>query len=378
MSIIATARETITPIRTSIAGLMPDVVNPAETALGTMASHHDEGAAAVMARMNAQQVGTGDMLPIIYAHDAADPTILTNAAGEAKRGSDGLFHLYTTQSPYGETGELVNLPHLTSPNLVDWTYVGDALPTLPKGVRGDTWAPDVFELPGMDRTFMTYSARHDDGHMAIRLMSSKSNDDWVDHGALIESDSVGHTIDSSTFVDRDGRSYMYWGSGPEGIFGAKLGAQTIDGVTVPRIASEPVQVFQPSLDREGFEGMVEGGMVRRNPETGTPQLWYSGDHWAQHYALKVAEAPSGSPLGPFTASRQRPVLDSNEAFTQPGHHDLFTHGDREFAMVHTYAQGASSRSLAMVEVERDAAGWPVINGGAGIPLEPRRAPVVEA
>ncbi len=96
-------------------------------------------------------VTPGDYVNPILDCDFPDPAILRDA--------DGFYYAYGTQTL--RDGEWVNIQVARSKDLIDWEFLGDALPEKPDWARTtqDFWAPSA--ICDGDIYFMYYSATPD-------------------------------------------------------------------------------------------------------------------------------------------------------------------------------------------------------------------------
>ncbi|MEJ7795445.1 MAG: family 43 glycosylhydrolase [Nocardioides sp.] len=90
----------------------------------------------------------------------ADPTVL-----RGQQPKDEAWYLYCTTDPLNdgdvdENGDLVfhPIPMMRSTDLVNWRYVGDALPEPPSWAAegAGLWAPDVVYSKATDRYYLTF------------------------------------------------------------------------------------------------------------------------------------------------------------------------------------------------------------------------------
>ena len=90
----------------------------------------------------------------------ADPTVL-----RGQQPGDRYWYLYCTTDPLDDQdtagpGDPVfhPVPMMRSTDLVDWTYVGDALPEAPSWAAegAGLWAPDVVYSRSLDRYYLTF------------------------------------------------------------------------------------------------------------------------------------------------------------------------------------------------------------------------------
>jgi len=91
----------------------------------------------------------------------ADPTVIRGQERQHAR----TWYMYCTTDPLND-GDVVDndtatfhrIPMLQSHDLVNWTYVGDALPTLPSWAEPDAalWAPDVVYSRALHRYYLSF------------------------------------------------------------------------------------------------------------------------------------------------------------------------------------------------------------------------------
>ena len=84
----------------------------------------------------------------IFDHDFPDPAVI--------RAPDGFYYAYATQTQ--RQGKWINIQVARSTNLIDWEYIGDALPEKPDWAAEtqDFWAPSV--IYDGSTYYMYYSA----------------------------------------------------------------------------------------------------------------------------------------------------------------------------------------------------------------------------
>ncbi len=323
----------------------------------------------------------------VYAHDAPDITAII--------GSDGLYHGFTTQSLYGGAS-LVNMPHLVSRDLVDWRFIGDAMPTLPKWVGGSIWAPHVDF--GGDGYVIYYSAlRRDLDEHAVGVQTGPTlQGGFTDRGApLVEraqaEDASFAAIDPFSMTTPDGRRLLYWGSGHAPIRVQELAR---NGMSLVRSSSE---VLRPFADVHGYGKLVEAATVEHRVQDGHYYMWVSGDNTHEpHYA--VSEFRSPFPDGDFEREPNplNPILRDNADFIAPGHHcQVIDDAGQLWVLYHanlrsdfsTYRKSRPPQMttaglpgvpwrlcLDRVEVLND--GWSRVNGGSGPSSISRSRPVI--
>jgi arabinan endo-1,5-alpha-L-arabinosidase len=291
------------------------------------------------------------------SRDYSNPVYNGNAGDPAVFRAGGAFYVYTTQTASDGTGP--HLPVLRSDDLVDWTYVGDALPALPdwalEGPNRDTWAPHVIEHNG--RYQLYYSARHrSSGDMAIGVaVADVPAGPFTPIGQpLIVGDSIDPFI-----MKTPSALYMYWMKPRTPIRVQRLSA---DGT---KLVGSPATVLRPAPKKE-YEKLIEGPWVERKGDY--YYLFYSGNHCCApnpHYALMVAR--SKNPRGLFTRFRGNPILEANERFVAPGHNSVLKDdAGKYWTLYHAMRRGDSTfERVLMLDRIRWFNEWPRINGGNG-------------
>ncbi|HEY5570648.1 MAG TPA: family 43 glycosylhydrolase, partial [Bacteroidales bacterium] len=153
-----------------------------------------------------------------------DPTII--------RGGDGLFYAYATQGITPQ-GTMTNIQVAKSEDLVNWKYVGDALPKKPAWASEtqNFWAPHVVFAD--NKYFLYFSAEPnvntktgEELGLGLGVAVSDSPE-----GPFVPNDTA--MIKGNTFVNIDpmafddpvtGKKLLYWGSGFEPIKVRELNA----------------------------------------------------------------------------------------------------------------------------------------------------------
>ena len=236
----------------------------------------------------------------------------------------GHFYLYATLDPWG--GD--TLACWESTDLKNWEYRHLTWPTKqactsPTSGGSMVWAPSVIKAP--DGRF----------HMYVSVGSEV----WTgvaDHPLGPWTNPLGsrplipgnfkpgfHMIDAEAFVDEDGSTYLYWGSGwnwKNGrCFAAKLNA-TLDG-----FATEPRDVTPPDYFEGPFMFKHAGRYYLSWSEGRTDQDSY-----------KVRYAIGDTPFGPFQTAANSPILktDVSASVISPGHHTVFTYQDSHYIIYH--------------------------------------------
>lgn len=287
----------------------------------------------------------------VYKENFPDPHIINH---------NGKFVAYATN--YG-----INLPMLTSRDLVNWTPVMrsddpskplDGMPQLaPWAEKDRTWAPEVMEIGG--RWFLYYTARNRKRDVQCVGVAVADNPlgPFQDTSAepLVCQYDEGGTIDANPFRDTDGKLYLYYKSDGNAvgkttyIWGQRL---SDDGL---RVAGTPVRLIK---DDKAWEWkLVEAPAMVRSP--GGYQIFYSAAYYGWDPKERLSRYATGyaqctGPLGPCEDAPENPILNSfNDrqagCLSGPGHPAIFAAGGRHFIAFHAWA---ATRGCRKAEEER--------------------------
>ena len=279
----------------------------------------------------------------VYRDNFPDPHIVLH---------NGEFIAYATNSG-------INLPMLTSRDLVTWTpVVGtdgkrlDGMPHLAPWVEeGRTWAPEVMRVG--NRWLLYYTARHRARKVQCLGIAAADNP----KGPFRDSSTApvvcqpeeGGTIDANPFRDADGSLYLYYKSDGNAvgktswIWGQRLSA---DGTAV---VGDPVRLVKDDAKWEWK--LVEAPAMVRSP--GGYQLFYSAAFFGWDPNERLSRYATGyanctGPLGPCQDAPENPILNSfNDrqagCLSGPGHPAIFTVGQRHFIAFHAWAATSGCR-----------------------------------
>ena len=257
--------------------------------------------------------------PVIDA-DFPDPAII--------HGEDGYYYAYGTQTLRGD--QWINIQVARSMDLVNWDYLGDALPEKPGWAQTtqDFWAPSII----YDGTtyFMYYSAtpdvchHHERGHALAIATSSSPAGPFVDMGKPLLLGVGFEYIDPMAFDDpATGKRLLYWGSGFQPIKVQELAADRMSFAK----GSEAKDLVWPNPVKGAFPRLVEAAwVIERN---GYYYLFYSGDNCCgpdAEYGVMIAR--SNSAFGPFETLEQAKgvphslMLFKSERWLAPGHNSI--------------------------------------------------------
>jgi arabinan endo-1,5-alpha-L-arabinosidase len=256
----------------------------------------------------------------ILDSDFPDPAILRDA--------DGCYYAYATQSE--RDGQWINIQVARSTDLVDWEFLGDALPTKPDWARTtqDFWAPSV--ITDGRKYYMYYSAtpdachHHQRGHALAVATADRPEGPFVDMGMPLLLGAGFEFIDPMAFDDPvTGRHLLYWGSGFQPIKVQELAADRMSFAP----DSAPIDLIWPNGEDGSFPRLVEAAWVIHRH--GFYYLFYSGDNCCgpdAEYGVMVAR--SRSPVGPFETLEEAKgvphslILVRNDRWLAPGHNSI--------------------------------------------------------
>ncbi len=339
-------------------------------------SHGERRAASPSA---APDAATDYVNPILDA-DFPDPAII--------HAPDGYYYAYATQSQ--RDGKWINIQVARSTDLLNWAWLGDALPDKPAWARDtqDFWAPSV--IYDGSTYFLYYSATpdvcdsHEHGHALAVATSSSPAGPFTDRGTPLLLGKGFEYIDPMAFDDPvSGKHYLYWGSGFQPIKVRELAADRLSFAPKARLSTSS----GPTPTRTDSRGSSKPAWVIHHD--GHYYLFYSGDNCCgpdAHYAVMVAR--SDSPTGPFEKlekARGVPhslVLEKNHFWLAPGHNCVIADKAGQLWMLYhavdptnprqSQEDEMNSRRVLLIDRIDWVGGWPYV----GTPShEPRRAPV---
>ncbi|ADV65804.1 glycoside hydrolase family 43 protein [Deinococcus maricopensis] len=266
----------------------------------------------------------GAPLPLnLSAEDLPDPTVLVEP---------GAYYVYATNNARA------NVPVIASSDLHTFTFVGDALPTLPAWASaGFTWAPEVIRIG--EEYVLYFTARLADSPWQVIGTATASHPEGpfeAQDAPLICMLDLGGAIDPDVLTTDTGERYLYWKNDgnaahlPTRLWGALL---TPDGLG---LASEPVELLSASEPWE--RELVEAPQVIE--DNGTFHLLYScADFGNETYA--VGHAHGEGPLGPFVKTIDAPLLASSDVMAGPGHSHAFRDARGQWRLAyHAWSVGA--------------------------------------
>lgn len=313
------------------------------------------------------------------ALNAHDPTVV--------RGDDGQWYMFSTDAAVGVDRIPAGVHVRTSPDLVEWTFVGTALDGVPATALAHTgaeglWAPEVVRWPTADGSplwHMYYSASTFGSRTSVIGLATAASPagPWVDAGPVVTTSHRldGHNaIDAAVVFDRAGRPWLTYGSFFGGIHILPLDAHTgfaeNPGEVGTLIARRPASV----------DGAVEGAYIVYRPEEDRFVLFVSYDSLFDSYSVRVAVADEVT--GPYLDANGRALTDTADsdpdavgtkilgghrfpggtAWIAPGHNSVFRDGSRLFLVHHVRRADDPTRHEAQIRrVHVTASGWPLVS-----------------
>ncbi|SCG76221.1 Glycosyl hydrolases family 43 [Micromonospora echinaurantiaca] len=315
--------------------------------------------------------GGGDPRPTTTG---SDPSMFTNPVVRTDAPDPQAIQVGDTWYLFHTNAGGRNVPVLSSPDLVDWTPVGDALPELPGWAdAGKTWAPEAIQL-APDRFLLYYTvAGRELGRQCVgRAVASTPQGPYRDDstGPLICQAELGGSIDASPFRDTDGSLWLLWKNDGNAIgVDTWLWSQRLsdDGLS---LVGEPTRLLKQTEPWEGT--LIEGPFLHRQDD----RLFlffaanaYDRAEYAEGYA--VCE----SPTGPCVKAAENPILKTNEVASGPGHASMVVKDGRTWLLYHAWPPGQEGSIDPGRQVWLDEITWP--NGKPqvnGPTAEPQQKP----
>ena len=238
---------------------------------------------------------------------------------------DGKFYMYATADPWGTDF----LSCWVSDDFQNWTFhtlnwPTKAACTTPLSEKNKVWAPSVIRKGD---TFYMYVSVGSEVWCGKAKHPLGPWENMLGDKPMIPGDPTKyyHVIDAEAFVDDDGKTYLYWGSGWNWTNGHCFAAELNDDMSSFR--TEPVEVTPTHY----FEAPL---MVKRN---GKYYLTYSEGKTIDE-TYEVRYAVGNHPFGPFTEAANSPILKVNDSLQVygPGHHTLFSYDGEDYILYHRH------------------------------------------
>lgn len=259
----------------------------------------------------------------VFRTNFADPFVL-------KVGST--YYGYAT----GSAGR--NIQAATSPDMLRWTLLTDAMPALPAWVDFNeprVWAPEVLEI---NNRYLLYYTAHDktsDKQCIGVAVSDKPQGKFRDSSRtpLVCQSAEGGSIDPSPFQDGD-QLFLYWKNDgnccgqPTYLYVQPLAP---DGLSLSGEATRLVRNDQP------WEGRIVEAptMIKRGAQY---YLFFSANDYAG-FEYAVGYATCVAPVGPCQDAAENPILASlreQPLVVGPGHQTVIQIGDETWLIYHVW------------------------------------------
>lgn len=327
---------------------MPQASSPNIASVSRRTLLAASGSAAALAAVG----GTASAAPYRGYQNPVEPT---NHPDPAVLYADGAFYLYST------AGSMGAMPVLTSPDLIDWSEVGNGMPVIADwSVSGRHWAPEVIRHG--DRYLSYYTARR--GDIAQQAVSVSVSDSpagpFIDDRStpLIGQSDEGGSIDASPFCDTDGSLWLLWkNDGNAAGLSSYIYLQRLsdDGLELRGVPQRIIGMDQPY---ETYT--IEGASVIIHH--GTYYCFYStGEYWNDSYGVCWATAPGIT--GPWTKHGDGPILSRNDVASGPGHGMPIKVGPHWWYVYHAWEpDGEPSGRLVWLSRMTFGDNGPVIHG----------------
>jgi beta-xylosidase len=307
-------------------GYLDTCLSGVKRALTQIDDHDSTAATAAISGVSTacQALRGGAGSGLVYPFDFPDPDVLNVA---------GTYYAYGTNSIEG------NIGIIESTDLVHWTALGNALPSLPAwATSGSTWAPAVLPIEGKYVLYYSTVATSTGQQCISEATSAQPGGPFTDSstGPMVCQASIGGSIDPSPFVDQDGTPYLDWKS--IGIDGQSEGiwAQELDPAGTSVIGTGPTALLVATQTWEGHNVEAPDLILL----SGRYFLFYSGNSWTgADYAIGVALCDG--PLGPCTKPLSQPILASGPDMAGPGGESVFADSSGTFWIAfHAWAPDA--------------------------------------
>jgi beta-xylosidase len=258
----------------------------------------------------------------------ADPDILLD---------NGVYYLYSTSFPGRGFGVW------TSKDMVRWQFRGLAYQKTDSGwAQRDFWAPCI--VKSGSRYLLYYNAQPKDAQegsaRAHRICVAEATSPlgpFKDLAAPMY-DSGDMAIDAHTFIDQDGKGYLYYANGSISVVPLDRSLTKVSGPAT--VCIDPGQEWEKKWNEAPY-------VVRQ----GNKYIMYYSSPGYDMPEYSVAYAVADSPTGPWLKPHGLPVLSRSNLVSGPGHNAVTTSPDgrEHFIVYHTHQQlkGGDDRQIAV-------------------------------
>lgn len=204
----------------------------------------------------------------------------------------------------------------------------------------EVWAPELHFLEGRWYVYVAADNGKNENHRMYVLAtpSANINDEFSFIGKITDK-SDKWAIDGSPFKYK-GKLYFIW-SGWEGDQNVQQNIYIAEMSSPTTIKSERVLISQPDYEWEKRGSSKDLPTINEGPEilerNGKLFLIYSAaGSWSDHYCLGMLELTGENPLSASSWSKHRkPVFESNEAVTSPGHASFIVINKKDYIVYHS-------------------------------------------
>ncbi|MGC5221172.1 family 43 glycosylhydrolase [Micromonospora sp. DT81.3] len=396
---------------TALMAIASALVIAAPAGIATADAGTSVGSASASADRGSKNPGTysNPLQPVVpgdgVVESCADPNVL-----QGQRPGDTTWYLYCTTDPLNDedvdaAGNPVfhRVPTMTSENLVDWTYVGDAFAGLPSWADPTSaiWAPDVVYSSTFDKYYMfvvvtntttAVSGRDCDNDSAIGVATSAGpTGPWTySETPVVAPRARGGGCDFLWTYDPDvlgdsitDSGILYYGSYNGGIFGTTL-QLTANGATADTAGATMVTIDNKYeganvVEKDGYyylfvsaTNCCNGALTGYSVFVGrsTDPL---GPYVDREGVSLLAELTGGTPF--LTMNGNRWVGTGHNTVFQDANGDWWTiyHAVDQQDPFYAFDPGFTKRP-ALLDAVDWVDGWPTVNGGSGASVDKEFAP----
>lgn len=231
---------------------------------------------------------------------------------------DPFIMLYdTTYYAYG-TNAKNGIEVYTSNDLINWK-ISPNLALSKENSWADRWfwAPEVYYIKEKDKFFMYYSA---DEHICVATSDSPLGPFVQEEKQPMIADEK--CIDSSLFIDEDGKPYLYFDRFNDGL--NIWVVELEDDLKTIRKSTLTKCIHVSQSWEEVWPRVNEGAFVTKHK--GTYYMTYSANSYESPF-YGIGYATANSPMGPWTKYDKNPILQKPDTLVGVGHGSIFK--DRE-------------------------------------------------
>ena len=274
---------------------------------------------------------------------AANPVINRNFPDPGVIQAGGFYYLFATNGSGG------NVQAARSTNLMNWTTLPDALPTLPTWAQsGRTWGPDASLMANgkYDLYFTAWSAATGEEAVGVAVANSAAGP-YVPQGSspLVAQFNQGGAIDPSVFTSSSGVRYLLWKND-----GNAVGQTTF--IYIQQLSSDGLSLVDPATPLIHEDQPWEGSLVEG------PTLWQHGNTFDLFYcansfsgaAYAIGYATSSSIMGTYVKPAQ-PLLQTGNGVIGPGGPTIVVGPDGyTYMLYHSWFKNFSYRGVDLIRL----------------------------